>query len=194
MRILPAGVSERTQCAPQLLRVGFLEKLTNELWEGMVQLNKSVAATAQAMQSKVSSPPHAYYHTHTAHTHHVRAHTTITRVTQFVAEAGTFTLTCTPSGSNLRLKPSAQTFDLICNGFCLTDGGLDAFFGGLENLVGPPNPNLEEQLEREHTAMADSTMLFRTTNYGIDTRPDLEFYCAPYHRLHSLPPPLAPTA
>ena len=60
----------------------------------------------------------------------------------------------------------------------MTDGGLDAFFGGLENLVGPPNPNLEKQLEREHTAMADSTMLFRTTNYGIDTRSDLEFYCA----------------
>ena len=60
----------------------------------------------------------------------------------------------------------------------MTDGGLDAFFGGLETLVGPPNPNLEEQLKREHTAMADSTMLFRTTNYGIDTRSDLEFYCA----------------
>ena len=111
-------------------------------------------------------------------------------MTQFVAEAGTFTLTCTPSGSNLGLKPS----NLISGGFCLTDGGLDAFFGGLENLVGPPNPNLEEQLEREHTAMADSTMLFRTTNYGIDTRSDLEFYCAPYHRLHPPPPPLAPTA
>ena len=61
----------------------------------------------------------------------------------------------------------------------MTDGGLDAFFGGLETLVGPPNPNLEAQLKREHTAMADSTMLFRTTNYGIDTRSDLEFYCAP---------------
>ena len=92
------------------------------------------------------------------------------------------------------LKPWAQTFDLISDGFCLTDGGLDAFFGGLENLVGPPNPNLEEQLEREHTAMADSTMLFRTTNYGIDTRSDLEFYSAPYHCLHPPPPPLAPTA
>ena len=68
---------------------------------------------------------------------------------------------------------------MICNSFCLTsDGGLDAFFGGLEKLVGPPNPNLEKQLEREHTEMADSTMLFRTTNYGIDTRSDLEFYCA----------------
>jgi hypothetical protein len=95
-----------------LLRVGFLEKLTDQLWEGMVQLNKSVAATAQAMQSKVSSPPHAHYHTHTTHTHthHARTHTTTTRVTQFVAEAGTFTLTCTPSGSNLwlnlELKPS----------------------------------------------------------------------------------------
>ena len=107
LRILPAGVSKRTHCAPQLLRVGFLEKLTDELWEGMVQLNKSVAATAQAMQSKVSSPPHAHYHTHTAHKHttHTHTHTTTTRVTQFVAEAGTFPLTCMPSGSNLRLKP-----------------------------------------------------------------------------------------
>ena len=93
------------------------------------------------------------------------------------------------------LEPWAQTFDLIFDGFCLTDGGLDAFFGGLENLVGPPNPNLEEQLEREHTAMADSTMLFRTTNYGIDTRSDLEFYCAPPHRrLHPPPSQLARTA
>eukprot|EP00964_Phaeocystis_antarctica_P009063 scaffold4911_cov65-Phaeocystis_antarctica.AAC.4 len=70
----------------------------------MSQLNKSTAATAQAMHSKVSSPPHAHFHTHTSHT--TRTHTVTTRVTQFVAESGTFTLTCTPSGSNLRLEPS----------------------------------------------------------------------------------------
>ena len=86
----------------------------------------------------------------------------------------------------------------MCDAFQMTDGGLDAFFGGLETLVGPPNPNLEEQLKREHTAMADSTMLFRTTNYGIDTRSDLEFYCAPTadspRPVRPPPPPLAPTA
>lgn len=47
---------------------------------------------------------------------------------------------------------------------------------GLESLVGPPNPNLVDTMEHEHTAMPDSTMIFRTTNYGIDTRSDIEFY------------------
>ena len=44
--------------------------------------------------------------------------------------------------------------------------------------IGPPNPNLADAMEREHCHMPDSTLFFRTTNYGIDTRSDIE-YAAP---------------
>ena len=57
--------------------------------------------------------------------------------------------------------------------FKLSYGGLEVFFGGLESLIGPPNPNLKDAMEREHCHSADSTQLFRTSNYGIDTRRDM---------------------
>ena len=36
-------------------------------------------------------------------------------------------------------------------------GALNTFYGGLEAKIGPPDPNVEQAMEREHTASADAT-------------------------------------
>ena len=46
----------------------------------------------------------------------------------------------------------------------------------MESLIGPPNPNLKDSMEREHCHSTDSTQLFHTSNYGLDTRSDIEYY------------------
>ena len=46
----------------------------------------------------------------------------------------------------------------------------------MESLIGPPNPNLKDSMEREHCHSSDSTQLFHTSNYGLDTRSDIEYY------------------
>ena len=46
----------------------------------------------------------------------------------------------------------------------LSYSGLDTFFGGLESIVGSPNPNLRRTMEDEHTKGADAGQEF-TTRY-----------------------------
>ena len=43
--------------------------------------------------------------------------------------------------------------------------GLDTFFGGLESVVGSPDPNLRKTMEDEHTECADAGQEF-TTRYA----------------------------
>ena len=38
----------------------------------------------------------------------------------------------------------------------LTYGSLSTFYSGLEGLLGPPNPKVEDGIEREHTSSPDS--------------------------------------
>ena len=38
--------------------------------------------------------------------------------------------------------------------FTMSYGGLDTFFGGLEGLIGAPNPKLREATQREHLESA----------------------------------------
>ena len=59
--------------------------------------------------------------------------------------------------------------------FELVYGDLSTFFGGLEAKVGPPDPNVAQGMEREHTAAADSTDAFTTFNYGVTTTPQTEW-------------------
>ena len=51
----------------------------------------------------------------------------------------------------------------------LSYGGLNKFFGGLEQLVGAPSPRVHEALVEEHTKRPDSLEEFTTSNYGITT-------------------------
>ena len=61
-----------------------------------------------------------------------------------------------------------------CNAF-LEYQNLNAFFGGLEGLVGSPSPKVKEMMMEEHTARADSQVEFTTGNYGICTTSSIEF-------------------
>ena len=47
----------------------------------------------------------------------------------------------------------------------LSYSGLDTFFGGLESVVGSPDPNLRKTMEDEHTKRADADQEF-TTRYA----------------------------
>ena len=59
--------------------------------------------------------------------------------------------------------------------FTLAYGGMDTFFGGLERLLGPPSPNLQEAMRREHCASADSKEYFTSANYGVTTTSQIEW-------------------
>ena len=53
--------------------------------------------------------------------------------------------------------------------------GLDAFFGGLEGLVGAPRNNMLDAMVADHTKRADSRLPFTTGNYGITTTSNIEW-------------------
>ena len=60
--------------------------------------------------------------------------------------------------------------------FALAYAGLSTFHGGLEALIGPPNPNLRLAMRTEHCGSADSKFEFTTGNYGITTTPEIEWH------------------
>ena len=55
-------------------------------------------------------------------------------------------------------------------------GGLEAFHEGLEAVVGPPNPDLNAAMKSEHTSLEDAKHFFRTSNYGVQTKPCYEWW------------------
>ena len=60
--------------------------------------------------------------------------------------------------------------------FTLTFGGLDTFSAGLEGQIGPPNPNLHAAMAREHCESVDSSTQFTTSNYGMHTTSETEWW------------------
>lgn len=48
-------------------------------------------------------------------------------------------------------------------------GGLDAFYGGLEAQIGPPQPKVLEGMESEHLRGPDAEVEWTTSNYGLYT-------------------------
>lgn len=61
-------------------------------------------------------------------------------------------------------------------GFELEYGGLKTFFGGLEAIVGAPDPNVSGGVEREHCREEDSRVCFTTPNYRMQTTPCKEYW------------------
>jgi hypothetical protein len=53
---------------------------------------------------------------------------------------------------------------------------LNEFYKGPEALIGVPNPKIFEGAEKEHTLRANAWMKFRTSNYGLETCPALEWF------------------
>ena len=60
--------------------------------------------------------------------------------------------------------------------FELAFSDLSDFFGGLENLVGSPNPEIETGLKDEHLMKADSIRHFSTSNYNMTTSSLVEWW------------------
>ena len=65
-------------------------------------------------------------------------------------------------------------FSQECRGM-LEYGSLSVFFGGLEGLVGSPNPKVMAAMTEEHSARGDSTRDFTTSNYDLRTTSALEW-------------------
>jgi len=60
-------------------------------------------------------------------------------------------------------------------GFELEFGQLEAFFGGLEAVVGSPAPKVKDGMEAEHCSRDDSEVEFTVDNYGIVTTSKTEW-------------------
>ena len=52
---------------------------------------------------------------------------------------------------------------------------LDDFFAGPEQLIGTPNPKIEEGMETEHCRRGNCEKIFTTSNYNLTTWPKLEW-------------------
>ena len=57
--------------------------------------------------------------------------------------------------------------------FTMSYGGLDTFWGGLEALIGAPNPRLDQAIEREHCHSADWNVCLRRPIMAHRPRPRL---------------------
>lgn len=60
-------------------------------------------------------------------------------------------------------------------GFTMGFGDIGTFFGGLEQLLGPPSPQLLETMQHEHCNVADSHKPFTPPNYEITTTSCIEW-------------------
>jgi hypothetical protein len=65
-------------------------------------------------------------------------------------------------------------------------GDLSSFFGGLEAMVGAPQPRVREAMAAEHTEQPDSHLEFTTENFGVTTTSATEwaFVAEPESRPH----------
>ena len=72
---------------------------------------------------------------------------------------------------------------------------LSAFNAGLDATIGSPHPKLQESMEGEHTAKADSCKFFTAGNYGITTQSRVEWFFVvdPSEGLRKLPKDALPT-
>lgn len=75
------------------------------------------------------------------------------------------------SGEVLNTKFAAEG-----GNFELAYGPLHAFTGGLDSLVGMPDPRVFEEMEKEHCRSVDSNETWTTDNYGISTTPKIEWF------------------
>ena len=60
-------------------------------------------------------------------------------------------------------------------GGLLQYSSLSSFFGGLEALVGTPNPKVREFMAKEHLEQSDSKLEFKASNYDICTTSAVEW-------------------
>ena len=91
-------------------------------------------------------------------------------------------------GATAATNKEAQ--DKFAGAIELSYGGLDKFFGGLGEVVGPPDPNVDEAMDAEHLEGSESKQMFETGNYGVMTTSETEWLfvtcpaAAPPEQLH----------
>ena len=61
-------------------------------------------------------------------------------------------------------------------GFDLEYGGLKTFFGGLEAIVGAPDPRVAEGMRADHCLGPDASTPFETPNYRLSTNSEDEYH------------------
>ena len=71
----------------------------------------------------------------------------------------------------------------------LNYSGLEAFFGGLERIVGSPKPNVIEAMAADHCESVDSKEDFTANNYEVTTTSEMEwrFVAEPDHANGAFP-------
>ena len=55
-------------------------------------------------------------------------------------------------------------------------GQTEAFYQGLDQLIGPPSPFVEAAIEEEHCGSSNSDTVFLTNNYDLRTTPREEYW------------------
>ncbi|CAK0801860.1 unnamed protein product [Prorocentrum cordatum] len=60
--------------------------------------------------------------------------------------------------------------------FCFSHGTRSDFFGGVEDLIGSPDPRVERAMMREHCNAEDSAVEWKIQNYGATTTPEKEWH------------------
>lgn len=74
------------------------------------------------------------------------------------------------------VTPSALQAKFLQDGVgLLSYSGLDAFFSGLEGLIGSPRPHIRQAMAAEHNERGDSQEWFVNNNYNITTNSDIEW-------------------
>ena len=74
--------------------------------------------------------------------------------------------------------PSSGASKFFDDGRKLTYGKLDVFYLGLDGFIGPPNPNLRQAMQQEHTEKRDSNEDLVPPNYGTLTTTKIEWWFA----------------
>ena len=69
------------------------------------------------------------------------------------------------------MKFMGDSEDIKNNTFEAKFGGQDVFHGGLDKVIGLPDPNVFQAIMNEHEGCANSRMEFKTDNYGLTCTP-----------------------
>eukprot|EP00966_Prymnesium_polylepis_P240756 5567575-Prymnesium_polylepis.1 len=77
-------------------------------------------------------------------------------------------------------------------GFELSFGNLDVFFGGLPKMLGHPKPTIDKGLEDDHCRSSDSGDKFIVDNYGTETTSAIEYWCGGAQRNPNATPSQTP--
>ena len=69
-----------------------------------------------------------------------------------------------------------KKFNTSSGAFEFEFGELSQFYSGLEGLIGPPTPNIQEGMRRDHCRAEDSQREFVADNYDTTTKSEIEYH------------------